>query len=344
MNFSMRILAISALLLMVGCADKALRVYEESSYGPPLEVPPDLTRPTRDPDLLIPDLAARSVDKAPSLPKVSPQVEGIRMHHDGALRWLSLPGEPERIWPWVRDFFLDDGFALSLEDMKLGIVETEWKQERSALPPGPRKVKLDDEVVKVYGVPMREKYRVRLDRAEGGGTEIWLSHRGALLERDGDEIIWHPAPADRELEAEKLKALMLYLGVAQENARGMLATARRVPQTSLEKDEKGGVYLKVNQRFPRVWRRVGLALERMNFSVDDKDRSDAIWYVSSYDPLEDKKEKGWFSSDKPKRTSYKVILTDESESVSVQFKDDDGKPVAADKATSMLKEMAGWLE
>lgn len=336
------------LLLATGCGNEAVKVYEESSYGPPLEVPPDLTRPQRNPDLIITQLPQQdgASSTAQPLAKVAPDVEGIRLERDGAVRWLSLPGKPEQIWPWVRDFFLDEGFALVVEDMKLGIVETEWKQERNALPPGPRKVKMDDELVPVYGVPVREKYRVRLGRSsDGNATEIWLSHRSAVLEKDDDEILWRLGDSDPELEAAKLRALMIYLGVVQEKAEGMLATATRAPQTSVEKDEQGGVYLKVNQTFNRVWRRVGLALDRMNYKVDDLDRSVGIWYVSSYDPLENKKEKGLFSSDKDvKEVSYRVMLVDESESVSIQLRDDDDKPLPAKVAEPILRELSGWLE
>ncbi len=339
-------------LSLPACTNEAVKLYQESTYGPPLEVPPDLTRPATDRALDVPQLPATagSQKAAPvaASDKVAPDVPGIAVKHDGALTWLTIKGKPEQIWPWVRDFFLEAGFTLEIEDPSLGIVETGWKQQRTARPAGPDEVQVEDDLLKVYGVPWREKYRIRLERGADDSTEIYLTHRGARLLRDDDSIIWDLQPADPELEAEQRKRLLIYLGVAQAKAEGMLATALRTKLTSIVSDADGNKLLRVDQDFQRAWRRVGLALDHMKMVITDRDRANGIYYVESRDPLRHSgQEQGWFSklfSGGEEVRVYQIVLRDEGESVNVLIRDAEQKLIKGDEAEPLLQQLSTLLE
>ncbi len=342
------------ILLLSACANDAIKVYEESTYGPPLEVPPDLTAPARDRGLEIPVLPdTGGMEKTAQRQtvaglKVAPDVAGVQVMHDGALSWFVIKGKPEQIWPWARDFFLDAGFFLEFEDPKLGIVETAWKQQRTTMPESTEQATVDDEVLRVFGVPLREKYRIRLERTPDDATEIYLTHRGARLLRDDDTIVWDLQGSDAELEAEMRKRLLIYLGVAQDKAEGMLATALRTKLTSLVTDADGNKILRVDQDFQRAWRRVGVALDHMKLVITDRDRSNGTYFVETRDPVAPSGEdKGWFSSlfsSEAQVRAYQIVLHDEGESVNVLIRDKDQKLIKADEAEPLLKQLSEQLE
>lgn len=340
---------------MAACTNQAKKVYEESTYGPPLEVPPDLTAPPVDKRLSIPAINASQAEvkaglQTPAtLPKVTLDTAGVEVQRDGAQRWLVIKGEPNQLWPWARDFFLDSGFFLDHEDAQLGVVETDWKQQRVEMPKDYTEVMLDEELLKVFAVPLREKYRIRLEAGvAAGSTEIYLTHRSAELLMDDDDIVWHLRGSDPEMEADMLKRLMIYLGVAQEKAGGLLAKATRRSGATIKEDEGGKLLLRVDQSFLRAWRRIGLALERLSYVIEDRDRGNGIYYVRRTNPLAGQQEEpGWFASlfsSEPELKAYEIVLKDEGESVDVLVRDEKKEPIVGQEARDLLEQLSQHLE
>ena len=52
--------------------------------------------------------------------------EGVRLVRAGAQRWLVVNAPAEKVWPVIREFWTDQGFAVRKEDAQLGVMETEW--------------------------------------------------------------------------------------------------------------------------------------------------------------------------------------------------------------------------
>jgi len=356
-------------LLLQACSNQAERVYEESSFGVPLEVPPDLTTPSNQDDLSFLnnlDESAIFTKNKSSCPcesaeanlPVLPEQEHIGLGRDGALRWLVLQGEPRNIWPWIRDFWLKNNFKLSIEDPVIGLIETDWRQQRKNLPveeyQGNIKVAEQDTVEsKIYAVPTREKYRVRLERGERPGTtNVFLSHRGVELLADGKMIVWKLRSSDVELEAEMLTRLMVYLGGERKKLGGPLAsTNQHLNIASLIKDESGHPMMKIDMEFSSIWRRIGLILDRMNFLIEDRDRSVGTYHLRFKDPLKNddvKEEKGWFSgwfsSDTAESTNLQIVLRDEGTATHITVHDQDGKFSSEEKARRLLQEMINHLQ
>ena len=84
---------------------------------PPLEIPPDLTRPSSTDRFAVPTspqggsatLSEYSANRAAS-PKAGstdllPDVGKIRMERAGSQRWIVIPEAPEKVWPIVREFW-----------------------------------------------------------------------------------------------------------------------------------------------------------------------------------------------------------------------------------------------
>jgi outer membrane protein assembly factor BamC len=342
--------AVVTVMAATGCSNTNKRIYEESTFGRPLEVPPDLTRPSYDEALELSSTPATVPVRAePSTVSVLPDQANMVLARDGAQRWLVLNGEPAQVWPWVRNFWLKKGFALRLEDPATGVIETEWAQQQS-IPVDAARAATEG---KVYAVPLREKYRVRFERGEKAGTtEIYLTHRGAELSEQDKMLAWHMRPSDPELEVEALKQLMVFLGVEQEKAGGVLKAPQEiVRRATLNADAQGTRVLHIDEDFARSWRRVELALDRLGYRIEDRDRSRGVFYVQVENDVADlngEKKKSWFArwfgGAEAGAAEYQIVLKDEGAATNIYARNKAGEPIDNTNAEPVLKQLQERLQ
>ena len=292
--------------------------YKSSRSVSPLEVPPDLTSSTVRDTLPIPGVGATYSQYASeaggsgtqAAAAVLPEVDDARIERRGDHRWLVVTMAPEEVWPRLRDFWNEQGFVLESAEPGIGLMETEWAARHTPLPGGLIKQALQRVTDAFYGVTFRDRYRTRIERGtEPDTTDIHISHRGAEQTVLGDERtrvqqdtvtewVWQPLPSDPGLEAEMLSRLMLFLGVDEERADAMVAAgAPAAPLARLVREEGGAMALDLDGGFSPAWRRVGLALDRTGFIVEDRDRSRGLFFVrgnGAEDAAQDEDE-GWFS-------------------------------------------------
>lgn len=334
MNRSMRtsvsLLALS--LVLAGCSSSLLeskRIDYKSArqMQQPLEIPPDLTAPTADDRFAVPDVSPRGVatysaysaDRA-AQPAAAPATAGVlatpdtmRVERAGSQRWLVVGGTPEELWPQIKDFWLELGFILNIDSPDIGVMETDWAEDRAKIPQDFIRSSVGKVLDGLFSTPERDKFRTRLEAGKEPGTvEVYISHRGMMeiYPTEGkDTTIWQPRPADPELEAEMLRRLMVRLGAEEARAEAALTTAAPVAERAkVSAGSDGQVSLSVEEPFDRAWRRVGLALDRIGFTVEDRDRAQGLYFVRYVDPDADNRspEKGflarlafWRSEDKP---------------------------------------------
>lgn len=341
------VLALASLVL-AACSSLGVETkkvdYKSTGKLPPLEIPPDLTRPSADDRYAVPDINprgtatysdyARDRSGAGRSPQVAslvlPATQNVRVERDGNQRWLVVTGTPDQVWPVVKQFWQETGFIVNVEIPEAGIMETDWAENRAKVDAGVLRNWLGKVLDSVYSTSERDKFRTRLEHGvKPGTTEIYVSHRGmeevyTAGGRGGSdtvtETMWQPRPPDPTLEAEMLGRLMTRFGVESERAQKQLASAENVaPRAKLVKGPNGET-LALNEQFDRAWRRVGLALDRVGFTVEDRDRSKGLYYVRYIDPqidVQTKKETGWFSklkfwggSEPPKAEQYRILVTD----------------------------------
>ncbi|HEY8250110.1 MAG TPA: outer membrane protein assembly factor BamC [Burkholderiales bacterium] len=349
-----RFLAITAATAVLsGCSafkDTSAVDYKSAGKLPPLEVPPDLTSPQRDNRYSIPESARSSAtlsgyeaerrdpsraaaarSSASGAPVVLPEVERMKIERAGTQRWLVVQEPPEKLWPLVKDFWQENGFLIKTEMPEAGVMETDWAEYRARIVESPVRDFLGKLAESLRSTSERDKYRTRLDRtADGKGTEIYISHRGmqelyttreATAGTPG-QTAWQPRPPDPELEAEFLRRLMVRLGAPEERAK-QLAAGGQPPQQRAEivKSNDGTERLQVYEPFDRAWRRVGLALDRVGFTVEDRDRQKGLYFVRYADPESEMKEKdkglfgrlfSWGSDSKVKPEQYRVQVSQET--------------------------------
>ncbi|MDR3212681.1 MAG: outer membrane protein assembly factor BamC [Azoarcus sp.] len=316
--------------------------YKSAKPSTTLEVPPDLTAPRADDRYAVPDVAPRSTatysgysadrtaQPAQSTPGVLEKTGTMRIERAGSQRWLVVRGKADEIWPQVRDFWLDLGFVMNIDSPDIGVLETDWRENRANIQEvGLRKL-LGKVIDGLYSTPERDKFRTRLEQgADGDTVEIYISHRGMMEiypNEAKDTTVWQPRQADPELEAEMLRRLMVKLGADEAHAQAVTA-ADTAPQAERAQVQviDGETRLQVDEAFDRAWRRIGLALDRVSFTVEDRDRAKGLYYVRYVDPEADNESKGflsklafWRSDDKAKNGGeYRLLVEDRGAGSSV---------------------------
>jgi outer membrane protein assembly factor BamC len=272
--------------------------YKSAGQLPPLEIPPDLTTPMADNRYIVPESgkgtatlsefqAGRAQAPKPGSTGVLPSVDKVRIERAGTQRWLVIGEPPEKVWGLVKDFWQENGFLVTLELPEAGVMETDWAENRAKLPQDLVRRALGKLFEQIYSTPERDKFRTRLERGEDGATELFISHRGMMeVYKDGNQnaTVWQPRQPDAELEAEFLRRLMVRLGTADDQAKRQIAVEPKASRAALSKGIGGFETLEVFEPFDRTWRRVGLALDRVGFTVEDRDRQKGQYFVRYADP------------------------------------------------------------
>ena len=146
---------------------------------------------------------------------------------------------------------------------------------------------------------------------------------------------------------------MVRLGVSQEQSKAALAAAAAptaTPQARLVTAANGTPQVQLAEDFDRAWRRVGLALDRTGFTVEDRDRSKGIYFVRYVDPSLEKQEPGFFGKlfgrgSAPLPTQqYQVVVRSEGQSSQVSVLDRAGGAAPGADAQRIVKVLADELK
>ncbi len=352
-------------LLLSGCTvlqgDKI--DYKSAGKAPSLDVPPDLTQLARDTRYALPGapVTASSQQAAKvgaGVPTASLSIADVRIERAGNQRWLVVNRPADQLWGPLREFWLENGFLLTLDQAELGIMETDWAENRAKIPQDFIRNTLGRLLDSLYSTSERDRFRTRLERTANGGTEIYVTHRGMMEvysrgvtgpQSNDYSTVWQPRPADPELETEFLRRMMIKLGVAQEQARAVAAASLPKPVARAAKVGDTPV-VEIDEGFDRAWRRVGLSLDRTGFTVEDRDRAQGIYFVRYVEPNADKKEKSWFGrlfsgSDKAAAPQkYRITLRSEGSATTVSVLNASGAVEASATAQRIVQVLADDLK
>ena len=335
-------------LLLAGCASKGPD-YKSTQTAPPLEVPPDLSGiavddsvsgalPGEDSATSYSGLQIRKDDPIVRLSKkMLPEFESLEVKRAGKQRWLVVKAEAEPLWLMMRTFILKLGLTIATENPETGIIETSWKKTKP-LQEDTSKGKMARFWANLHSTGKADRFRFRLERGLQPGTmEVYISHRlfeeVALTDNNSDVMhtAWHPVAPDPVREIEMLRLLLVYLGNSKAGSKEMIEQAMSPAElASLDRNQKNKLELTLTDSRESAWRRLGLALDNIGFSVQDRDRLDSVYYVQHLGSLSDNKKRGFFSrmfgGDKEKaKEYYQVKLAEEAGQLKVEVRDKNGK-------------------
>lgn len=336
--------------------------YKSAAKGSTLEVPPDLTQLSRDSRYNVPGgavsaaamQASQAAQPSGTANAAATQLGDVRIQRDGNKRWLVIDRPADKLWEPVRDFWLENGFTLDLDQANLGIMETDWAENRAKLPQDLIRSTLGKVIDSLYSTGERDRFRTRLERNAAGGTEVYITHRGMVevySNTTKDQTVWQPRAADPELETEFLRRLMVRLGVSQEQSKAVVATAAApVAQSATVATVNNVPVVQMKEGFDRAWRRVGVALDRTGFTVEDRNRNDGVYFVRYVAPNADKKEAGFFgklftrSPDAVPPLKYRIVVRSQGEATTVSVLNEGGTPEASANAERIVRVIADELK
>jgi outer membrane protein assembly factor BamC len=334
-----------------------------------LDVPPDLTQLAKDNRAQVQGgsitASALSAVKPANSTNAQSLVAGsvaanaagdVHLERAGTERWLHTSATPEQLWPQIRSFWQERGLEVVKEQPEIGVMETNWGENRAKLPQDFIRSTIGKVFDGLYSTGERDMYRTRIERSSTG-TDIFISHRGmqeVYTSTGRDSTAWQNRPTDPYLEAEMLSRLMLKLGGKEDAAKTVVAEAGK-PAAAPSPLTVGGQgehvarrplsevpdSLNVNDGFDRAWRRVGLSLDRHGFTIEDRDRAAGLFYLRYADPEQAGKDEPnffqrLFGAKAATPVRYRVSVKSEGAKSTVRILDDRGQAIADDNAKRIL--------
>jgi outer membrane protein assembly factor BamC len=320
-------------------------------------IPPDLTQLSKDTRYTVVDGGVSasglkaSQTSAAKTPVAATELGDVRIERAGNQRWLVVKRPSDRLWEPVKDFWQENGFLLAMDQRNLGIMETDWAENRAKIPQDFIRNSIGKLLDSLYSTAERDKFRTRLETNAAGETEIFISHRGVIevyAKERSEQTVWQPRASDPELEAEFLRRLMVSLGSTPEQAKALVASNSAAKSVANLGTVDGRPVVQIAEGFDRAWRRVGLALDRTGFTVEDRDRKQGIYFVRYV--AEDtgaNTEPGFFgklfggkSAKSAEATKFQIAVKSQGEATVVSVLDSKGTPESSASAQRITKVIA----
>jgi len=337
--------------------------YKSAGKAPSLDVPPDLSQLSRESRYVVPGNVVSATgfqagQTNTSVPTAAIAVGDVRIERAGNQRWLVVNRPAEQLWGPVRDFWQENGFLLTIDQANLGIMETDWAENRAKIPQDFIRRTIGRVLDSLYSTGEQDRFRTRLERTSTGATEIYISHRGLAeiyTNTEKDSTVWQPRPTDPELEAEFLNRLMARLGASPDQVKSVAAATSIIKPSSRVTTLNNTPAVQIDEGFDRAWRRVGLALDRTGFTVEDRDRSKGLYFVRYVEPALEKKEEGFFSLNRitgifsGSKTNvaplkYRIAVNSQAQTSTVTVLNESGAPEASANAQRIVKIIADDLK
>ncbi len=353
------ILSLAALLNACAALEEDKINYKSAAKAPTLEVPPDLTQLRKESRYAIESTSAtasgfqnagsRVVDSGTATNTLG----NVRLERQGNQRWLVAAMPADKLWEPLREFWSSNGFTLVTDSPELGIMETDWAENRAKIPQDFIRRTLGKVLESLYSSGERDKFRTRIERNAQGGVEIYITHRGMAenyTNAQKDQTVWQPRASDPELEIEFLRRLMVKLGTSPEAAKAAATAANPVSQSATIGVTQGQASITLIDTLDRAWRRTGVALDRSGFTVEDRDRANGLYFVRYVAAGKTAEQPGFFSRIFSSKTElstlarYRISVTGLSADQSViRILTSEGKPASKEDAERILNLIAPQL-
>ncbi len=359
-SFQRAAVAAALTVLVSGCSilEEDKIDYKSAAKAPTLEIPPDLSQLRKDSRYALESNSATASGFQSAASRVADAgtaanvLGDVKMQRQGNQRWLVVARPADQVWEPLKEFWTSNGFVLVTDAPDVGIMETDWAENRAKIPQDFIRKALGKVLDSLYSSGERDKFRTRVERNAQGGVEIYITHRGMVenyTNAQKEQTVWQPRASDAELEIEFLRRLMVKLGASPEAAKTASATAMPAAMASTVVSVEGQPAIVVNDTLDRAWRRTGVALDRTGFTVEDRNRSQGVYFVRYVAPASAEKEPGFFARMFSKKTEvaplsrFRIALSEKGETSIIRVQDANGQPQSAVNAEQILKLLANEL-
>ena len=302
--------------------------YKKSRDLPELEVPPDLTVTKGEYSSQIP-----SDNESTSLNEFERQ----RLMRKGDVilgtgdfegeKWIALRGSTKDIWPKLREFWENNNYKVHLDDIELGVIETDWKETEK----------------------IKQKFKILTELSEDGGTILFLSSERQELS-EGD---WLDIQPDSLAEKDIINKLNAHfnndvLVSGEEPIQDVsLADSRREEinevKAKIINSDEGKSYLEVNENFDLVWDNTKQVIEQAGYFLENSDAEKGTYSFRYFRPEGEEDEEGFFSKlkfwgddESEEGLLYQLSLTNVNNKTEIVVLKENGEPETGNDALNIL--------
>ena len=302
--------------------------YRKSKDLPELEVPPDLTVTKGEYSTQIP--SDRDSTSLNEFEKQRSMRQGDVILGSGDFegeQWIALRGSAKDIWPKLREFWERNNYKVYLDDIELGVFETDWKETGE--------IKL--------------KFKILTELSEDGGTILFLSsERQELSEND-----WLDTQPDSLAEKDIINKLNSHFSdnvlVGGEGAKKDISLVEsrdkgiNEAKAQIINSEEGRSYLEINENFNIVRDNVKQVIEQAGYFLENSDAENGRYSFRYFRPEGEEDEKGFFSKLKfwgddetEEGILYQLSLTDINNRTEIVVLNENGEPETGKDALNIL--------
>ena len=252
--------------------------YQADEKVDSLIIPPDLTAPSS-------QGAFTEVSKVSDAEIVVQKVQNVEVMRDKYRRWLVVDLPPSEVWELSKEFFRSYNFKINKENQKIGILETDYLEIETVVPDkslGAIRAALAKALKTKYGLPIADKYRIRIEPVEGQNkSEVYLTLSSIGEVVSGATRVWQPREKDVELETEMLLTLMVFLGNDRAEAIDKIQSNETSNEATalVETTENGYASLIYPYDKEQSWSYLGWALDELNIDIDDRDPIEGSYFI-----------------------------------------------------------------
>jgi outer membrane protein assembly factor BamC len=252
--------------------------YEPSENVDSLIIPPDLTEPSSK------GVFSQVIESDDDL-NISSRVQNVEVMRDQYRRWLLVDLSPGELWSLSKEFFRSYGFKIEKENQEIGLFETDYLEIETKVPDkslGAIRAALSKALKTQYGLPIADKYRVRIEPTDTPNkSELYLTLSSIGEVASGAMRVWQPREKDVELETEMLLKLMVFLGSDSQEAIQKIQSNTNEDKGSaiLTKSELGYPELSLPLDKKESWRFLGWALDELSVDISDRDQLSGSFYI-----------------------------------------------------------------
>jgi len=252
--------------------------YQADEKVDSLVIPPDLTQPSFQGKF-------NKVIEVINDNNVIKTTRNVEVMRDKYRRWLLVDITPGEVWELSKEFFRSYNFKIEKENQKIGIFETDFLEIETKVPDkslGTIRAALSKALKTQYGLPIADKYRVRIEPTESPNkSEIYLTLSSIGEVVIGEQRLWQPREKDIELESEMLLRLMVFLGEDRVESiskiQSNLISSESVASTFTSESGYAALVLPYDKK--QSWKLLGWALDELNIDVEDRDSIESSYLI-----------------------------------------------------------------
>ena len=252
--------------------------YQADEKVDSLIIPPDLTEP------FVQGTFSEVIEDSNN-DNIIKKVQNVEVMRDKYRRWLVVDLPPSEVWSLSKEFFRSYNFKIKKENQKIGILETDYLEIETKVPDkslGAIRASLAKVLQTQYGLPIADKYRVRIEPVNGQNkSEVYLTLSSIGEVVSGATRVWQPREKDVELETEMLLKLMVFLGNDRIEAISKIKSniTLNVPIASVITSESGYATLVFPYDKKQSWSYLGWALDELSIDVEDRDSLEGSYLI-----------------------------------------------------------------